>query len=569
MDAMKRSFFYSAAALITASLAACGGGGGGSGGNNGASGLTITGVAATGAAIAGGSVEAICATGSATATTNVDGTYSVTVSNGVQPCILRATDPISKLQLHSIVESGSKTANITPITDLVVANTLGDTPTNGFSNFSSAAQAKITSSNIATAVTRIQAVTAALGSEADLTGVDVMKGSLVAASAVASGDATDKKIDALMAALNAADKKIAELSAQVKTLINTGNAAALTFGVVGDAVYGLANCPYARNGDLWILDLIGSAPEAWNANFNTMVLKKISNNTSYAINLKRDSNNNPIPCAFTSAINGQTVEYRVSTGGVGVWVNSTDFGVFLPAQKTKVLSDSSFAGTYPSVAFVKAKNSSFRLGIPMSFEIKADGSVSAFSCDVSKNLPDCSPSVSSSTDPVTCTPVSNGTLACSSPGGLAATAVLYLTGNQATLFMAVTNMNVSGSSYGGLIALTKAPELKLPAVGKTTAAGSSWYAGVQSGSNTVTAADSIASKIEAVDATANTVLTSYTGSTVTSTTYINVPSKGFLYGVSNGYKSIATGSLSGWALEISKSPNASYYDGWSAIVKMK
>lgn len=566
---MKRLLTLTLGLSMAALLTACGGGGGGGGANNSASGLTITGVAATGAAISSGSVEAICATGSATATTSANGTYSITISNGAQPCILRATDPISKLQLHSIVESGSKIANITPVTDLVVANTLGDSPTNVFSNFGSAAQAKITSSNISTAVTRIQAITASLGPEADLSGIDVMKGSLIAASADTSGDATDKKIDALMAALNAADKKIAELSAQVKTLTNSANAAALTSGVVGDAVYGLANCPYARSGDLWILDFIGSAPEAWNANFNTMVLKKVSSNTSYAINPKRDSNNNPITCAFTSVINGQKVEYRVSTGGVGVWVNSNDFGIFLPAQKTKVLTDSAFAGTYPSVAFVKAKNSSFRLGIPMSFEISANGAVSAFSCDVSKNLPDCSPSVSSSTDPVTCTPVSNGTLSCSSPGGLAATAVLYLTGSQATLFMSVTNMNVSGSSYGGLIALTKAPELKLPTVGKTTAAGSSWYAGVQSGSNTVTSADSIASKIEAVDTTANTVLTSYTGSTVTSSTYINVPSKGFLYSVSNGYKSIATGSLSGWALEMYKSPTASYYDGWSAIVKMK
>jgi len=549
-------------------LTACGGGGGGGGGST--SGLTISGVAATGAAISGGTIEVTCATGTGTSTTNADGTYTVTVTNGAQPCILRATDPITKVQLHSILESGSTTTNITPVTDLVVANTLSSTPATSFSNFDATARAKVTSSNIASAVTMVKAVTAQLGTDADLSGVDVMKGSMVAATSNTSGDATDKKIDALMAALSAADKKIADLSEQVKTLTSTANASTVTTSIVGNAQYALANCPYARSGDFWVLDLIGTAPEAWNANFNTMVLKKVSTNTTYAITLKRDASNNPVACAFTSSINGQTVEYRVSTGGVGVWVNSTDFGLFVPAQKTKVLTDASFAGTYPALGFIKGKSNSLRLGIPMNFEIKSDGSVNAYSCDLTKSTPDCATSVSStSADPVTCTAVSNGTLSCSSPGGISATAVLYLTGSQAALFMAVTNMNVGSAAYGGLIALTKAPEMKLPAVGKTTEAGAIWLAGVESGGNSIITQSSPASKVESVNSTTNSFVTSFTGSTVTTTGYMNVPAKGFAYASSNGYKSIATGSTSGWALEISKSPTATYYDGWSVAVKMK
>lgn len=551
---------------ILCGLTACGGGGGG--GSSITSGITISGVAATGAAISGGTVEIKCSSGIAMGTTNADGSYSIMVNSGAQPCILRATDPVTKVQLHSIVENGSTTANITPVTDLVVANTLTDNPANTFSNFSPTAQAKITSANIATSVTRIQAVTASLGTDADLSGVDVMKGAMVAASASGSGDATDKKIDALMAALSAADKKIADLSAQVKTLTSTSNASSTVTSVVGDAQYGLANCPYARSGDFWVLDLIGTAPEPWNVNFSTMVLKNKTTNATYAINLKRDASNNPIACAFTSTVNGRFVEYRVSPGGVGAWVHSTDFGIFVPAQKTKTLTDSSFAGVYPALGFVKAKSNSLRLGLPMSFEIKADGSVDAYSCDLTKTLPDCGTSVSStSADPVTCTAVANGTFTCSSAGGMTATAILFVTGNQAAMFMAVTNLNVNSAAYGGLIVLTKAPDAVLPSVGKTIEAGAGWVTGVESGSNSITSDITPAGRVESVNAAANSYTTSSSGSTATA--YLNIPAKGFLYSNISGYKAIATGSQSGWLLQISKSAAASYYDGWAVGIKMK
>jgi hypothetical protein len=552
---------------ISLLLAACGGGGGGGGGAVSTPSISITGVAATGAAISGGTVEAKCSTGTGTATTNADGTYSVSVTNGVQPCILKATDPISKIELHSIVESGSSTANITPVTDLVVANTLGDDPSTGFTNFSAAAQAKVTASNISAAVTKVQAVTASLGADADMSGVDFMKGSMVAATPDGSGDSTDKKIDALMAALAAADKKISDLSAQVKSLTSVNNATSVTTTLVGNAQYSLSNCAHARSGDIWVLDLIGSPIEGWNINYNTMVLKKLSDNSTYAINLKRDSGSNIIPCAFTASINGSTVEYRVSTSGVGVWKNSSDFGLTVPAQKTKAITDTSFVGTYPAVAYVKLSNSSTRVGLPFRFEISADGSVTGYTCDLTKPLPDCSSETADSKDPVTCTSISNGTISCTSLGGLAATGVLYVTGGQASMFLAVTNLS---SSYraGGLIAMTKAMDMKLPTVGKTSEAGSRWYVGVASGSNNITSFENAASKVESVDVATNSYVTSSTGTTVTTTNYINTPAKGFEYGVSSGTKGLGMGT-NGWALLMTKSPSATNYDGWYAAVRTK
>ena len=101
----------------SALLTACGGGGGGGGGG---SALTLQGTAAKGAPLVG-TVTASCKTGTGTAVSNLDGSFSVVVSNGVGPCLLAIT-PTGGATLYSVT-SGSgatQTANITPMTNLLV-----------------------------------------------------------------------------------------------------------------------------------------------------------------------------------------------------------------------------------------------------------------------------------------------------------------------------------------------------------------------------------------------------------------------------------------------------------------
>ena len=101
----------------SALLAACGGGGSSV---SGGSALTLNGTAATGKPLVG-AVSATCKTGSGTATSNLDGSYTVVVNNGVGPCLLAIT-PTGGVTMYSIT-SGSgatQTANITPMTNLLV-----------------------------------------------------------------------------------------------------------------------------------------------------------------------------------------------------------------------------------------------------------------------------------------------------------------------------------------------------------------------------------------------------------------------------------------------------------------
>lgn len=99
----------------SALLAACGGGGG-----DGDATLTLKGTAAVGAPLVG-AVTATCKTGTGSATSNSDGTYTVAIVGGVGPCLLKI-QPATGATLYSIT-SGSgatQTANITPMTNMLV-----------------------------------------------------------------------------------------------------------------------------------------------------------------------------------------------------------------------------------------------------------------------------------------------------------------------------------------------------------------------------------------------------------------------------------------------------------------
>ena len=98
----------------SALLAACGGGG------DGDAALTVKGTAAVGAPLVG-AVTATCKTGTGSATSNSDGTYTVAIVGGVGPCLLKI-QPATGATLYSIT-SGSgatQTANITPMTNMLV-----------------------------------------------------------------------------------------------------------------------------------------------------------------------------------------------------------------------------------------------------------------------------------------------------------------------------------------------------------------------------------------------------------------------------------------------------------------
>ena len=97
-----KALVSTAIAALIATFAACGGSG-----SSVASNLSLSGTAASGAALAGATVDVKCASGSTSTTTNADGSYTLTVSGGALPCMVRATSSDSATVYHALVDSSA------------------------------------------------------------------------------------------------------------------------------------------------------------------------------------------------------------------------------------------------------------------------------------------------------------------------------------------------------------------------------------------------------------------------------------------------------------------------------
>jgi len=187
------------AALTAACVVACG---------SGTSGQLVSGVAATGAALVNVDISLRCMGGTGSAKTGADGSYAVFAEGGVTPCVLEANTGSNKL--HSVVASGN-TANITPLTEQLVANLSADSVDTAafFAGFGSASAALLSADNISKAQA---AVFASLSSAGIATNglTDVLKAPLVAKTSTQTGNNYDQVLDTV--AVTAVPVKIIALN---------------------------------------------------------------------------------------------------------------------------------------------------------------------------------------------------------------------------------------------------------------------------------------------------------------------------------------------------------------------
>lgn len=145
-------------------LAGCGGGGGGSGGSAPAA-STLSGVAAVGAPIVAGTINISCAAGSALAptTTSSMGAWQVTLSGQTLPCAVQVSggtiNAVANTLLYHSIATAPGTVNVTPLTELMVANLTGTaTPSIWFTGLNSTPTplTAITQTQVNTALTNLR-----------------------------------------------------------------------------------------------------------------------------------------------------------------------------------------------------------------------------------------------------------------------------------------------------------------------------------------------------------------------------------------------------------------------------
>jgi mono/diheme cytochrome c family protein len=250
MNALRHRMKFGLIAATLATLTACGGGGSGSSGINPVADATIRGVAATGSAIANGQVSLKCTVGSTAAVnTQTDGSYSVDVSKVTLPCVARvdyldATTHKAE-KLHSLVQAVG-TVNITPVTDLLVAN-LSSTgvAADAYDKFDANEVKTYSAERVQTAGQMVKTELKSKGVDVTHLPDDVIGAKLVATSGSGKGDAHDGVLDDIKAKLEEQGKTLHDLEHEMQSGHETRGLTTTT-GQTGDAAKGKlayeANC---------------------------------------------------------------------------------------------------------------------------------------------------------------------------------------------------------------------------------------------------------------------------------------------------------------------------------------
>lgn len=221
--------------LFAATLAACGGGDSDVPTAAGpAVTVKLTGLAATGAALAGATVTAKCTAGAdTTVTTAADGSFKLTLGAAqVAPCLLRVVGGNPSVTLYSHA-AGAGRVNITPWTDLIVARAASSSPAAAFAAFD-LAKGKAIAAALAAAKAYVAAEAVTVAGAARV--ADALTG------VFAVGDADDKLLDTLGAALKAADKSQGDLD----TAASTGASLKAVLTVAGPSSGAIGSGAYAQ-----------------------------------------------------------------------------------------------------------------------------------------------------------------------------------------------------------------------------------------------------------------------------------------------------------------------------------
>ena len=569
---------------LAAALISCGGGTG--------AGHTITGVAASGAAVVQGTVEVKCQAGSGTAQTESDGSYRLTIAGGAGPCLLRVVDPVTGIEFHSALEKGAeqRTAHVTPLSDIVVASALGVDPMLAFANPAEYFE-RITPAALLNGIAVARETASAMG--APIGDEDPLKGQLQTATAEAQGSAIDRAIDAIMAALAMADKALPRLVSGLTqtdsipgtiivgdgagdttpaigggggTVVGNGSVRVIVAGVVNTATFN--GCPSVRAGRVWLIDsLAGGEPLAHELDLSTApaTLTQIG---GVPVDIAPVANQ---ACAFSA---GDKV-FHISDNGMGVWQSDTSFGVIVPMQPSVSLTAPRFTGQYAALGHLRASHggTDFTSAAAFGFTVNAPGRplVEGRQCEINTGgdrLPGCSGlsnAFALAFEAARCSPVpiegsASSAVRCTSQTATGQQTVAYLIGYQAggssSILMSLSNYPVAvGQGFvagTGMAVLSKVTSAMVMPQVSAIAEGAFWETGHDPALMPRFFSGPVAASTIS-RAPGNTKTYQQTRNGVTYTHHLDTPVKGLMWSSStNAGPMIRLSSPAGWSFTAEK-----------------
>jgi hypothetical protein len=542
-----------------AALVACGGG-------SGSGGYTFTGVAASGAAIAQATVTVKCKVGSGSALTAADGSYAVTVAQGQAPCMMQASQPSTGLTLHSMIEEGSNIANITPVTELIVAHLFKKTPKDVFDTFDADRASEISASGLLLSQAIVLEATKgwrlATPSQEEF---DPFKAPLRSGTTLAGGNNFDGTLDALMASVIAADTSLPALAEEMIKAQTSQDAKSRTTALMSTSLDSLQDCSAARSGPIWLLDFSNSqnGPRRFTVDYKQGTLTDEPTEgsaTSSQITLSATEY-----CSFSAAVDNKPTEFRVSDSGLMLWKNADYAGLAIPRQSLLNQGPLLYQTTQASLAYLVASvgEQDSTHAIANRFEWN-DGKATIYGCDFTDiSNPACNKDLSRDFT-VTCLPklgadAREEPLECRrSDNAAAGQAVGFVSGATATTVIAVSDFpilvpvpgfGVVEAKARGLMIVTQPTSQAMPSAGDVTAQSSRWFVGLGP-TGAPLAGYAASSSIESVNLAQREYSSLENGNALLN--QVDKPAIGMLYSrpvVGSGYR-LSIPSAEGWTFGI-------------------
>jgi len=514
---MKRSIakFANLSCLAAAAvLTACGGGGGDSTASvplAGPTSLKISGTAAVGAALANATVHVTCSAGAATATSDANGVFTVSIDSGALPCVLTAVSTDGATELHSVASgtgNAETTANITPLSELLVAKLAGVDPKAFVSGFGSTTV--ISDANVIAAQTALLQTLAAAG--IDTTNVINIVGGAITAG---SGNGYDGVLDKLKTAMDTAGVTLADLTTTVSATNAVGGDSGTS--VIKTVLAPAApDCAGLKSGTLRVLDF--STGENGLVTVDAAKLTATSEGVTYTLTKNA-------ACDYT--LNDDlTTRVLVAPSGLAVLLSGTGAtgvaGIAMPEQKLDVAT---MAGSYDRVQYGP-------------FDTEAgDFGTTIFAADGQNGLSvNCPLGVGNCVEDA----LPKGKLVANAAGGFD---YMENGASQARVFgfhnPSGRNFMIGQAADGTVIMLAGKDNLALPAVGRVS---SFWqFTVTNTGLSTVS---SDTNTTTAVDATTGVVTRQFASDGHFDTIAFNAPFAGTRYKATNGCATATGGALS-------------------------
>lgn len=372
-----RALTATAAAVVLSLLVGCGGGSDSGGGTAATGPLTLTGVVAARAAAPARTVDVKCASGTGTATSNTDGSYTVTVTDGQLPCVLRAKGTTDG-DLYSVAYGSGRTAtaNLTPLTQLVVASMAGGTPATFYNDFGADMAALVTTARVDAALGAVQADLTARGINAAGIGNPVTA-TLVPAGTTQTVNTYGEVLAGLEASLTNAGTTLAQLTT---TVAKASPTVRLPAELLSRAQ--ASNCATMRSGKFRFVWIRPSSLKS-NGDFDSSALATMDATALTASNefgtVTSLTANGTCRYKGRTGTGGDPADAVVSQAGVMLASSTIDgvkrFGIGFPEQS---LTLADLAGEYNMLQV--SSEQGVVAGHGLSFRLNASGAIESGAC---------------------------------------------------------------------------------------------------------------------------------------------------------------------------------------------